>query len=34
MDEVHVLGIDTEGRITDLWDLPSDPDAHDRFFDG
>ena len=34
VDEVHVLGIDAEGRITDLWDLPSDPDVHDRFFDG
>ena len=34
VDEVHVLGIDSEGRVTDLWDLPSDPDAHDRFFDG
>ncbi len=34
VDEVHVLAIDGEGRITDLWDLPSDPDAHDRFFDG
>lgn len=34
VDEVHVLAIDGEGRITDLWDLPSDPEAHDRFFDG
>jgi uncharacterized protein len=34
IDEVHVLAIDEEGRITDLWDLPSDPDKHDRFFDG
>lgn len=34
VDEVHVLAIDDEGRITDFWDLPSDPDAHDRFFDG
>jgi ketosteroid isomerase-like protein len=34
VDEVHVLGIDSEGRVTDLWDLPSDPEAHDRFFDG
>ena len=34
VDEVHVLAIDGEGRITDLWDLPSDPDTHDRFFDG
>jgi uncharacterized protein len=34
VDEVHVLAIDSEGRITDLWDLPSDPESHDRFFDG
>ena len=23
VEEVHVLAIDDEGRITDLWDLPS-----------
>jgi len=34
IDEVHVLAIDAEGRITHLWDLPSDPERHDRFFDG
>ena len=34
VEEVHVLALDDEGRITDLWDLPSDPDAHERFFDG
>jgi ketosteroid isomerase-like protein len=34
IDEVHVLAIDGEGRITDLWDLPTDPETHDRFFDG
>ena len=34
VDEVHVLAIDEEGRITDLWDMPSDPETHDRFFDG
>lgn len=34
IDEVHVLAIDGEGRITDLWDLPTDPKTHDRFFDG
>jgi uncharacterized protein len=34
LEEVHVLAIDDDGRITDLWDLPSDPEAHDRFFDG
>ncbi len=34
VEEVHVLGIDGEGRITELTDLPDDPEAHDRFFDG
>jgi hypothetical protein len=29
-----VIAIDDEGRITELWDLPSDPEAHDWFFDG
>lgn len=31
--EAHVLTLD-DGRITDLWDLPDDPETHDRFFDG
>jgi ketosteroid isomerase-like protein len=34
VEEVHVLGINGEGQITELTDLPNDPDAHDRFFDG
>jgi uncharacterized protein len=34
VEEVHVLALDGEGRITDLWDLPNDPQAHDDFFDG
>lgn len=34
MDEVHVLTIDADGKITDLWDLPTDEAAHDKFFDG
>jgi ketosteroid isomerase-like protein len=34
IDEVHVLAFDAAGKITDLWDLPTDPEAHDRFFDG
>jgi uncharacterized protein len=34
MDEVHVIKFDDQGRITDLWDLPTDPVTHDRFFDG
>jgi uncharacterized protein len=34
INEVHVLAINDQGLITDLWDLPDDPEAHDRFFDG
>ena len=34
VDEVHVLAIDSQGRLTDLWDLPSDPESNDRFLDG
>jgi ketosteroid isomerase-like protein len=34
MEESHVLAINADGKITDLWDLPTDPEAHDRFFDG
>ena len=34
IEEVHVLTLDGEGRITALWDLPTDPDVHDAFFDG
>jgi ketosteroid isomerase-like protein len=34
VNEVHVLAINDDGQITDLWDLPDDPEAHDRFFDG
>jgi uncharacterized protein len=34
VNEVHILAFDGEGRVTDLWDLPSDAEAHDRFFDG
>lgn len=34
IDEVHVLTIDPDGKITNLWDLPADPEAHDKFFDG
>ena len=34
VNESHVLAFDDEGRITDLWDLPDDPETHDRFFDG
>ncbi|MGH9085128.1 MAG: nuclear transport factor 2 family protein [Acidimicrobiales bacterium] len=34
LDEVHVLRLNSAGQITDLWDLPADPQAHDDFFDG
>ncbi len=34
VDEVHVLTIDSDGKITNLWDLPADADVHDSFFDG
>lgn len=34
VDEVHVLKFDAAGKITNLWDLPRDPEAHDTFFDG
>ena len=33
MDEVHVLAID-DGKITHLWDVPTDAGVHDAFFDG
>jgi len=33
LDEVHVLSL-RDGKVTDLWDLPEDPQAHDDFFDG
>ncbi len=34
VEVAHVLTFDPDGRITNLWDLPEDPEAHDRFFDG
>lgn len=34
IEEAHVLAIGDDGKITDFWDLPTDPDVHDRFFDG
>jgi ketosteroid isomerase-like protein len=34
VEEAHLINFDSEGRITDLWDLPKDPKAHDDFFDG
>jgi hypothetical protein len=34
VEEAHVLSLDGDGLITDIWDVPDDPDSHDRFFDG
>jgi ketosteroid isomerase-like protein len=34
VDEAHVITINPAGQITNLWDLQTDPEAHDRFFDG
>ena len=34
VEEAHVITINPAGQITNLWDLPTDPEAHDRFFDG
>jgi ketosteroid isomerase-like protein len=33
LDEVHLLRL-RDGKVTDLWDLPEDHEAHDNFFDG
>lgn len=32
--EVHLLRLDADGLITEFWDIPTDPDVHDAFFDG
>jgi len=34
IEEANVLTLDPAGKITTLWDLPVDPEKHDRFFDG
>ena len=34
VNEGHVIKLNAEGQITDLWDLPDDHEAHDAFFDG
>lgn len=34
MDEVHVLTFNGDGKITNLWDVPTDGAVHDAFFDG
>jgi ketosteroid isomerase-like protein len=33
MEESHVLAL-SDGKVTHLWDVPTDVEAHDRFFDG
>ena len=33
-EEAHRPTINRDGKITDFWDVPTDPDVHDRFFDG
>jgi uncharacterized protein len=34
VEESHVLAFNAAGKITETWDLQTDADAHDRFFDG
>jgi hypothetical protein len=34
VNDVHVLAINSDGQITDLWDLSADPELHDDFCDG
>lgn len=34
LDEVHLIAFDDQGRITDIWNLLSDPDVRDQFFSG
>jgi uncharacterized protein len=33
LDGVHLLAFDSEGRLHDLWDIPSDRDAQAEFFE-
>jgi ketosteroid isomerase-like protein len=33
VEESHVLTFDADGKVSNLWDLPTDPETHDRFFD-
>ncbi|MGH9187160.1 MAG: nuclear transport factor 2 family protein [Acidimicrobiales bacterium] len=30
--EAHVMRLDADRKVTELWDLPDDPAAHDTFF--
>lgn len=34
VEEVHLLALGDGGLIEEFWDIPSDPDVHDAFFDG
>ena len=34
VEEVHLFAFDSDGLIAELWDIPSEPDLHDNFFDG
>ena len=34
VEEVHLMAFDDNGLITELWDIPADPQEHDDFFDG
>jgi uncharacterized protein len=33
LDGVHLLAFDSEGRLLDLWDIPSDRDTQAAFFE-
>ncbi len=32
--ETHLVRFGPDGTVTDFWDIPADPKAHDDFFDG
>jgi uncharacterized protein len=34
VEESHIVTFNAAGKITNVWDLPADAEAHDRFFDG
>jgi uncharacterized protein len=34
VEESHVVAFNAAGKITKVWDLQTDAEAHDRFFDG
>ncbi len=33
MEESHLWAFNAAGKVTNVWDLPTDAEAHDRFFD-